>query len=609
MPRVQWIDEVDGGLTGISENLTQVGGLRDPFKVAGTDPFNSFADARMYVRDIARTISAGESLVAAVTTQGWGIPLNQPSFAAAFDLAFQARDFVARVVDEIQGASDWASAKIEKAFSIARQKLETLIGPLLEDVVGAIPVISQVIDLARGVVRIFTKLLQWLNRSGPKPEPADPYPPPSYDPVVDLQRTRFEVAAFGARSAGASPRGTELFSPPVWPGRRLDAAFNDVGNIIKSERPLGLVEVARLQDGTKLVRLRSMMYLSGLGSWKGQDINVDPYTFPSLVPGSGIGNGNPGKAFEGMFILRGGDDGTVGVTPVGARYPQLGSMAGPLSSQIAAATPMLYSVNSSELRRRWGNYFLAWLHGLALACGAGDWGEHAGVSPSFYSPLVEMAPTYQWTNRLSRAEAWAIRRWFGENFSSPITPKTSRHHFQEGGIGPFPWGDALFYPDTTIPVLYADAIQSRQVAGLQNGPLALYLQPSDQGVRGFAGNFTLKGLYDDAIDGAAAFSSVKIARAVCSDSLDESMIIDPGVRQLVESKRAAAGAGSLSACAALAMQSLEKPATDPGYVDQTPGIQVAGTQVVAPIEDGPGAGALGILGLAGLAAFALGGRR
>ena len=220
-----------------------------------------------------------------------------------------------------------------------------------------------------------------------------------------------------------------------------------------------------------------------------------------------------------------------------------------------------------------------------------------------------MSPTFQWTNVLTRAEAWAIRRWFGYHFSSPVTPKTSRHHFQEGGIGPFDWRDALFYPDTTIPVLFADAIRNRQVAGLQNGPLALYLQRSDEGLGALSGNFEMRNLYEDVIEAAGSFSSIKIAKAVCSNGLDESMIIDPQVRQLVEAKRASAGAGSLSACTLLAMQTVEQAPTDPGYVDQTPGLQVSGTQIVKPIDGGAGGGAVGLLGLAGLAALALGSRR
>ncbi len=596
-----------------------LGGLQDPFTTAADDPFNSFADERLYVEDVARTISAGESLISAVCMQGYGIPGNQPAFAAAFELAFQAQDFLARVVDEIRGVAAWASSKIEQAFKIAKERLQQVLGPFIKNVLGAVPVIGQVIELARAVVGIFRKLIRWLNRPGPKVKPAKPFPAPEYSPIIDLDRTRFEVSSLAARTpgVGGSPRATALFSPPVWPGRMLNSKYTDVGTHIDAERPYGLLEVTRLDDGTKLVRLRPMMFLSGLGAWRDWDIGVPPYTFPSLVPGSGIGAGNPSRAFEGMFILRENPDKTIGVTPVGARFPQLAAMAGPLSAQIGAATPMLYSVDASELRRRWQNYLWAWLHGLALACGAGDWGEHAGVPSSWYDPLPDFHPSNEWRPNITRREAWAIRAWFGLNFSSTITPRTSRHHFKEGGIGYLPFRDVLIRPDTSIPSLYADDIEKRQINGLKSGPMALYLQKYDEGIGGLgslSGSFDMLNRWKDAIASAETFSSTNMAQAVCSKNLDESMIIDPQIRAMVEAKRTSAGAGSLSECTKLALQTFQKPATDPGYIPATPAITIPGTQIIPPIDPSapPGGGSSGLVlgGLAlGAAALYLGGRR
>jgi hypothetical protein len=608
MPRIDWKDEIQGGLAYMQFDLEPIAGFADPFS-STIDAFNQFRDPQATGLTFSKAVSMGESLLSAANTGGWGVPAYESGFDAAMDFVYRAKEFLATAVAELSALKDFAAAAVQEVLALAGQALNNVIGPAIGAITGAIPIIGQVVQAVAFVFRSMKRLLRWLNRSGPRPKPPEPFARPVYSADADLDCTRSILSTLGMREPGSSPNMSGYFSPPVWPDTTLNNDYVNVCTFLQDAGIWGLIEVARLDDGTKLVRLRNRPGYFQAGGWAGQKNGYGPYaaSFPSLVPGTGLGKDNPSMAHTGMLVLSRDSGGRIEVTDLAARFPQFSAQAGPVIGQLSRYGPSLYSIAANTLRRRWLRYLHAWYHGLALAAGQPTWGAAAGVTwAGCYDIGSEIHYTFQWRNKLEPQEAWAIRRYFGQLLSSPKTPVSNAGQYPElnMGIASFDFRDVLLHPETSIPYLALEDLHDRQMKCLRHGATPLYLQTEDDalGGSGVGEDFslTLREAYNDRIDELFSFATAKDAGIVCSPGLEPSMVISPQIQALIQQKRLSAGAGSLSACQVHKMSQLQIQ-DDPATPAQPGGLMLPG----AFSDPGGDKSAGGGLGIAVLALFGL----
>lgn len=617
MPRIDWSSTIPGGLAALGADIPEFRGFEDPFS-STIDQFNDFKNPRALAETFTGSLQLGESFFTAGNLSGWGLPTYEFGYGGALDLVIKARDFLSSAMNALAEIVDLGGQLVADALEIAGEVLENIVGPVIQAVTGAIPIIGQVVQAVTFVYRAMDRLLKWLNRSGPKPQPPAPLARPVYSAAADLDRTRETLGLMAARTTGSSPRMTSFFSPPVWSEDTLDPAYTDIVLQVKALGMWGLLEWAKLDDGTKLVRQRHLptQWNWGSAAW-GTGYQAYDASFPSLVPGSGIGNGNPGMVHTGMLVLSRDKYGRIQCTDLAARFPQYAQVPGPMMGQISRYGPSLYSLHASALRQRWEKYLRGWFWGLARASGQLSWAYHAGLQdlPStneWLSQPGKLADTYQWQNLLTREEAWSIRAYFGNTFSTLSTPRSNSGPYPEldMGITQFSWRDVLLHPKTSIPYMAMDDLYKRQELCLYHGATPLYLQPDDDALAstkvGPDGTITMRQLWNDRIDELGTFASTKDAGIICSPALEPSMVIDPQVQQMIADKRLASGVGNISACQVWKMstfQIAEDPATpaQPGAM-----IQVGATEIPDDDEDTGGGGGGGMaLAAVGILAAAL----
>jgi hypothetical protein len=597
--------------------MPELRGFRDPFN-STISQFNNFSDPRALSESFVGALQLGDSFFTAANTSGWGVPLFEEAYGASVELVIKARDFLNQALNGLQQAIFVGGDLIESALQVAGDVLKNVIGPVLDAITGVIPIIGQIVQAVKFVYRAVKRLLKWLNRTDYDPQPPAPLERPVYSAAADLNRTRSTLGAMAARVTGASPRMTSFFSPPVWSEDLLDPDYTDVVLKIKDLGIWGLLEVAQLNDGTKVVRQRWVptTWNWGTAAW-GTGFQTYDASFPSLVPGSGIGTGNPGRVHTGMLVLS-ESNGQIQVTDLAARFPEYAMTPGPMMGQISRYGPALYSLHAQALRSRWPPYLSNWYFGLARASGQKTWAEHAGVpmagsAQNWFDQPSPLAITNQWQNTLTPREAWAIRAYFGQVFSTPETPKSNAGPYPELGMGiaEFGWRDALLHPETAIPCVAMSDLFERQELCLHHGATPLYLQPDDDALSGSAkigpdAQLTIREKWNERIDQLGTFATQKDAGIICSPALEESMVVDPQVQQMIADKRLGAGVGSLAACTVWKMTSFQiqnDPATpaQPGAM-----LQVGDTEIPDDDEETGGGGGGGMaLAAVGILAAAL----